>query len=693
MTGHFFNYDLESTGFVAKSGDLSAKAIKERGLVIKWTFGENVGIQAPAVVHDGIAYFLEDGPFIHAIKIKNGKAKWSKNIPDDISKQVSNILGFDIVMDRVRSTPVAVGDLLIMSGRNNRQFFNVVRNENDEIVAIGPCGKPTPGAAPDGCSPDQGFNGIGLEKQGGAFVFALDRKKGNVVWATQIDDDRLAVVTGSPILDDKGKTVFFGTSSAQNFINMGLIRFTGLSTDDIDFLLDNGSILPEPVIPYAYTIDGVANPPADGQYLGTDGLIIHDAAFFRGSVVALDTATGHIIFKTYMTPGGIAPDVDGDFSGGAVWGGFTYDKKRKLLYVPTGQNMTVPQFVKDCEIDRRMNSGVPVVGCTNVNEFPEIKVQRLDNHNNAYTVIADNNYPSAIVAIHTEGPNTGSVAWDFTPYPYDTWTNNCAVWSTDTGYSGPNAACVYPVGMDNDFGQAPALVKGKHGAEDKLIAINKTGQVYVLNPDNGQVLMQKGVGVLNTDSSVKLGSIAVDKNTFYMSSALHINFDEEPIPALKAAFDGTHSLCHSYTIPLDYTVAPTEIDETAHCSIPPNTPSEATGSLVSALDLSTLDLVWQYTSPLPSDAQAGVTVVNDLVMTVDRQAAPNGTFRILDKKTGESIWAYSGPNLPNTQPTVSNGVILWTAGYFAADKLYAFELCPKGTKANQDSTKCIKVPK
>lgn len=720
----FFNYDRESTGYLKTSGDLSVKAIKKRGLRLKWTFGENIGIQAPAVVHDGIAYVLEDGPNIHAVKVKNGKAKWSKSVPDDISPQVSAIVGIDVIIDRVRSTPVAVGDLLIMAGRNDRHFFNVFRDENGEIVAIGPCGLPIGGSYPgiDGCSPEQGYSVIenkGLEKQGGTFAFALNKHNGKVVWATQIDDDRLSIVTGSPMLDKKSRTVFFGTSSAQNFINMAIIRFTGLSEDDFELLIDNGQN--GPTVPYAKVIPGDLNQPVD-SYLRTDGLVIFDAGFFRGSVVALDTHTGRIKFKTYLTPGllpGNNPDIDGEYSGVAAWSGFTYDAKRKLLYVPTGQNMHSPQGAKDCEIARRANGGIPTNECKDINKFPETITMRFDNHGNPYPVFADDNYPSSIVAIHTSGANEGRVAWAFTPYPYDTWTNNCAVWSVTAGsktFSAPNAACPDPIGIDNDFGLSPTLITGNpyDMSDDVLIAVDKAGHLYKLDPDTGTVLQQKGIGVLATDSSVKLGSLVVDDKTIYLNSSLHINFDDDPIPSLNLNRPIEHKLCHSYEVPLNYTgPRPVAMDErkstnTGNCRISPsnrasgNEPAAvdsdgdrvATGLLISALDRSNLDLKWQYTSPLPSDSQSGVTVVNDLVFVVDRLEAPDGTFRILNKRNGKSIWSYSGANLPNTQPTVSGNTILWGAGYFSADKFYAFELCPKGSKVDpNDITKCKKTHK
>jgi len=67
----------------------------------------------------------------------------------------------------------------------------------------------------------------------------------------------------------------------------------------------------------------------------------------RGSVVALDAATGNIKWKTYMIEDSVYFQSDGKtpsgYAGVAVWSGTpTVDRKRGLLYVTTGNNYSVP---------------------------------------------------------------------------------------------------------------------------------------------------------------------------------------------------------------------------------------------------------------------------------------------------------------------------------------------------------------
>src|SRR4029079_17334682 len=59
---------------------------------------------------------------------------------------------------------------------------------------------------------------------------------------------------------------------------------------------------------------------------------------FRGSMLALDAASGQILWKTYVAPQG--------FTGNAIWGSTaSIDTKRKQLYVATGNNYSVPDSV------------------------------------------------------------------------------------------------------------------------------------------------------------------------------------------------------------------------------------------------------------------------------------------------------------------------------------------------------------
>lgn len=62
---------------------------------------------------------------------------------------------------------------------------------------------------------------------------------------------------------------------------------------------------------------------------------------FRGSVVALDVATGQIKWKTYTVP-------DGYFGGAVLGSTAAIDLKSSQVFVTTGQNYMIPQAALDC---------------------------------------------------------------------------------------------------------------------------------------------------------------------------------------------------------------------------------------------------------------------------------------------------------------------------------------------------------
>ena len=85
-------------------------------------------------------------------------------------------------------------------------------------------------------------------------------------------------------------------------------------------------------------------------YVGVSSLEEAIAAFtpgyvccsFRGSMAALDLATGKILWKTYLTPSAAFP-------GNAVWGSSpAIDTKRRSVYIATRNNYNVPDSVLAC---------------------------------------------------------------------------------------------------------------------------------------------------------------------------------------------------------------------------------------------------------------------------------------------------------------------------------------------------------
>ena len=134
-------------------------------------------------------------------------------------------------------------------------------------------------------------------------------------------------------------------------------------------------------------------------------------------------------------------------SGAGIWSTPTYDPKRKLLYVATG-----------------------------------------DNYSDPASPMSD-----AIVALE---PATGRIVWAKQTLPGDVFNSAC-------GVKGVN--CPDKAGPDHDFGSSPILVKTSAG-RDLLLAGQKSGIVYALDPDRkGEIVWQERVGKGGTIGGVQWG--------------------------------------------------------------------------------------------------------------------------------------------------------------------------------------------
>jgi polyvinyl alcohol dehydrogenase (cytochrome) len=186
---------------------------------------------------------------------------------------------------------------------------------------------------------------------------------------------------------------------------------------------------------------------------------------FRGSVVALNAGTGEQVWKTYTIPEPRPKKLNSrgvqlwEPSGVAVWNSPTIDAKRRAIYFGTGDSATEPA--------------------------PETS--------------------DAILALDL---NSGKLRWVFQAEPNDATLGGCNAAKTEN--------CPENPGPDWDFGASPVL-KTLPGGRDVILAPNKSGIVFALDPDRkGALLWRTNLSESKDSRSTNLiwGGVADETNLY-----------------------------------------------------------------------------------------------------------------------------------------------------------------------------------
>jgi len=250
----------------------------------------------------------------------------------------------------------------------------------------------------------------------GANMIAVDRFTGKLLWITPVESHPAAKITGSAVV--YGNVVYQGVSSSEE-------------------VLAHNSKYP--------------------------------CCTFRGSMLAVDVYTGHILWKTYVMPdnGG----VPGGYSGGGIWQSPSIDPQRNVLYVGTGDNYTVPQSVADCQ-----ESNPAAIDCAP----PE-------------------DHFDSVLALNLK---TGALKWSRRLWGYDAYNGACAG-------AQPGTNCPKPRGPDYDLGGSGSNLIGN------LLGIGqKSGIYWALNPANGSLRWETEVGPGGIQGGMQWGT-ATDGRHIY----------------------------------------------------------------------------------------------------------------------------------------------------------------------------------
>jgi len=246
-----------------------------------------------------------------------------------------------------------------------------------------------------------------------ANVYGLDSPTGRLLWKVRVEEHFAARVTGAPVLQ--------------------------------------GGVLYVPVASFEEAM------PASPTF---------ECCTFRGSVVALDAATGKRAWKTYTIADPPQPTKKSKSgaqfhgpSGASVWSAPTYDEKHDVFYVGTGNNYSDPP-----------------------------------------TLTSD-----AVLALDRK---TGKILWSRQLTPNDANNMACAI--------PPKTNCPDSDGPDFDFGQPPILVRLADGKRALVIG-QKSGVAYGLDPDRkGEILWQTRVGKGGMLGGIQWGS-AADSDRMYVA--------------------------------------------------------------------------------------------------------------------------------------------------------------------------------
>ena len=255
---------------------------------------------------------------------------------------------------------------------------------------------------------------------GGAFVYfgdtaanmyALQAETGRVAWTRKVDEHPLARITGSPTLHDNRLYV--------------------------------------PVSSYE------ESQGSDPNY---------ECCTFRGSVSALDAATGRVLWKTSLITDPLQRRGTSTAglplwgpSGAAIWSAPTIDEGRKRLYVATGNAYSAPAHAST----------------------------------------------NAVVALDLE---TGAIRWLRQVTPGDVYLSNCRA-------GNPNCPAVN--GPDFDFGSPPVLARAE--GRELLVIGQKSGMAYALDPArDGEVVWEYRAGQGSVLGGIEWGA-AVDGQFAYFA--------------------------------------------------------------------------------------------------------------------------------------------------------------------------------
>ncbi len=404
-------------------------------------------------------------------------------------------------------------------------------------------------------------------------VYSLDAQTGCIYWTFKAGDTVKTAIS----LDPEGKEAFFGDTGgdvyAVDALNGRLLWKKHVDAHSAARITGSPLFVDHRLyVPVSSGEEGAAVDPA------------YPCCTFRGSLVALDARTGRFVWKSFTIPDRVkrtgrknsaGTEMWGP-SGAAVWSPPTADLQRHAIYVATGNGYSDPPSP----------------------------------------------YSDAVIAFDLK---TGKMLWSHQLYPNDTWNSGC--------YAPDKANCPEPPGDDYDFG-SPPILKSLPGGRSLLIAAQKSGMVYAIDPDQkGALVWQRRIASGGPLGGIQWGGAADDSMVFYP----------------RSDWDGT---------------------------------KPAAGGGLFALHILTGEIAWSQTPPRPACLkQDGCSAAQMAPITAIPQAVFSGSMdghlRAYDAQSGKVIWDFNtakpfktvngaqahGGSLVATGPLVVGGMLYINSGY------------------------------
>jgi polyvinyl alcohol dehydrogenase (cytochrome) len=289
-------------------------------------------------------------------------------------------------------------------------------------------------------------------------LFALDAKSGCIHWHTEVEGG----IRGAVLLGEReggGITAYFGDQAANMYAadaQTGKILWKVKLDDHPHAAITAASALHQGRL-YVPVSSREESKVADPRY---------PCCSFRGSVLALDAATGKPIWKTVLIDekavlGGTNSQgvrITGP-SGVPVWNTPAIDAKRNVMYFGTGNNYSPPATANS----------------------------------------------DSVMAMDM---NSGAIKWRRQFTQDDIWNGTCRRPDREA------ATCPDADAPDVDFSVSPVLVTAN--GKDMLVVGNKSGMVWALDPDAaGKTIWEQQTGKGSTGGGVLWG-LAVDGERIYV---------------------------------------------------------------------------------------------------------------------------------------------------------------------------------